>query len=148
MLGCWKCPYYDYSLGGQWCDKVGGYNYRYGYCSYAYNADIKHKNHSKQKRRNKRERDQKHKNHLKFLEENISGYPSPVIYTDEIWVKGQGYVENPKPYYKRSYRGRGRSSNSNYHKKMSNRKIRRYTGELPKKGNLSHRLYDFWWELC
>lgn len=148
ILECRNCPYYDGGLGGQWCDKVGGYNYRFGYCSDIYDQETTLKNHSKQKRKNKRERDQKHKNHLKFLAENVSGYPSPAIYMNVIWIKGQGYVENPKPYYKRLYRGRGRHSNSNYHKKMSNRKIRRYKGELPKKGNLSHRLYDFWWELC
>lgn len=148
MLECKNCPYYNYALGGQWCDKVGGYVYRFGYCNDIYGVEIKHKNQCKQKRRNKRERDQKHRNHLKFIAENVTGYPSPVIYTDEIWIKGQGYVENSKPYYKRLYRGRGRHSNSNYHKKMSNRKIRRYKGELPKKGNLSHKLYDFWWELC
>ena len=147
ILKCKKCPYYDYGLGGQWCDKVGGYNYRFGYCSDIYGKKMVQINHSKQKRRNKREREQKYKTHLKFLAENISGYPSPVIYTEKIWVKGQGYVENPKPYYKRLYRGKGKHSNANYHKKMSNRKIRRYKGELPKKGNLSHRLYDFWWEL-
>lgn len=148
MLECIECPYYDYGLSGQYCDKVGGKTLLYGYCTYVYEKNATHKNRSKQKRRNKRERDQKHKNHLKFLAENVTGYPSPVIYTDEIWIKGHGYVGNPKPYYKRLYRGRGRHSNSNYHKKNSNRKIRRYTGELPKKGNLSHKLYDFWWELC
>lgn len=130
------------------CDKVGGKVFWAGRCDDAYTQSVIFQNRSKQKRRNKRERDQKHKNHLKFLAENTSGYPYPVIYTDEIWIKGQGYVENQKPYYKRLYRGRGRRSNSNYHKKMSNRKIRRYTGELPKKGNSSHKLYDFWWELC
>lgn len=148
MLECVECPYYEYGLGGQYCDKVGGKTLVYGYCTYVYEKNATHKNNSKQKRRNKRERDQKHKNHLKFLAENVTGYPSPVTYTDEIWIRGQGYTENPKPYYKRIYRGRGRRSNSNYHKKMSNRKIRRYSGELPKKGNLSHKLYDFWWELC
>ena len=148
MLECRNCPYCEYGLGGQYCEKVGGKTLLYGYCTYVYEKNAIHKNRSKQKRRNKRERDQKHKNHLKFLAENVTGYPSPVIYIDEIWIKGQGYVENPKPYYKRLYRGRGRCNNSNYHKKMSNRKIRRYTGELPKKGNLSHKLYDFWWELC
>ena len=130
-----------------WCDKVGGKVFWSGRCEDAYTQPIISQNCSKQKRRNKRERDQKHKNHLKFLAENRSGYPCPAIYTDEIWVKGQ-YVENPKPYYKRLYRGKGRYSNSNYHKKMSNKEIRRYKGELPKKGNLSHKLYDFWWELC
>lgn len=130
-----------------WCDKVGGKVYWAGRCTDAYSDIPKRINYQKQKRRNKRARDQKHKNHLKFLAENVQCYPAPVIYTDAIWIKGQGYIENPKPYYKRIYRGRGRHSNSNYHKKMSNRKIRRYRGELSKKGNLSHRLYDFWWEL-
>ena len=147
-MECNTCPYFDYGLGGQYCDKVGGKTLIFGYCTHVYEKNSKHMNHSKQKRRNKIERDQKYKNRLKFLAENISGYPSPAIYTDEIWIRGQGYVENPKPYYKRLYRGRGRHSNSKYHKKMSNRKIRRYKAELPKKGNLSHRLYDFWWELC
>ena len=117
ILECKNCPYYDYGIGGQYCDKTGGKTVLYGYCTDVYEKNVTQKNRSKQKRRNKRERDQRHKNHLKFLAENTSGYLSPVIYTDEIWIKGQGYVENPKPYYKRLYRGRGRHSNSNYHKK-------------------------------
>lgn len=91
--------------------------------------------------------DKAHKARLKFLAENIHMYPCPVIYTDKIWIKEYGYVDNPKPYYKGQYCGRGKHSASHYHKKMSNRKIRRYKGELPKKGNLGHRLYDFWWKI-
>ena len=146
-MGCIECPYYNYGLGGQYCDKVGGYNSECGFCEDAYPEMSRQKNHSNQKKRNKRERDQKYKNHLKFLFENNLGYPSPVIYTDKIWIRGQGYAENLKPYYKRCYRGRGKHSISNYHKKMSNRKIRRYKGGLSNKSNLAHRLYDFWWEL-
>lgn len=147
LLGCRKCPYYDYGLGGQYCDKVGGKTLLFGYCEDAYSDIRKQINHSKQKRRNRRECDQKHENYLKFLAENVSKHPYPAIYTDEIWIRGHGYIGNPKPYYKRLYRGRGRYSKSNYHKKMSNRKIRRYREELPEKSNLCHRLYDFWWEL-
>lgn len=62
---------------------------------------------------------------------------------DEIWIRGIGYVENPKPYYKRLYRG----SRSKYLKKLSHKKVRRYTGDLPRKGNQSNKLFDFWWEL-
>lgn len=146
-LECENCSYYDYGLEGQYCEKVGGKTSVYGFCTDAYSLDvIKQINRSKQKRRNKKERDQRYKNHLKYLAENISVYPSPAIYTDEVWVNGRGYVQNLKPYYKRLYRGRGKGM-SYYHKKMSNKKIRRYKGELPKKGNMSHRLYDFWWEL-
>lgn len=128
-----------------WCDKIGGKVFWDYTCEDAYEQSTISQNHSKQKRKNKRERDQKHKNRLKYLAKNVSKYQSPVIYTDEIWINGQGYIENQKPYYKRLYRGKGRNSDYNYQKKMSNRKIRRYKGELPKKGNLCHKLYCSWW---
>lgn len=143
-MECIKCPYYDYGLGGQYCNKVGGKIILYGYCEDAYSEIIKYKNTSKKKRRNKRERDQKYKKHLKFLAENIQHYPSPVIYINEIYAKGEWYVEAPKPYYKRLYNRKGGiHRSSTYYKKMSNKKIRRFKGDLPKKGNLGHKLYDY-----
>ena len=126
-----------------WCDKVGGKVYCFGHCDDAYSTEIKQKNFSKQKRRNKRERNQKHKEHLKYLAENVSGYPSPVIYTDEIWIKGYGYTKNPKPYYKRVYRNHGTSK---FLKRQSNKKIRRYKKGLHD-GRHCYKLFDFWWEL-
>lgn len=146
-MGCRKCPYYDCGLSDQYCDKIGGKTLLFGYCENAYSDIRKQINHSKQKRRNKRERDQKYKNHLKYLAKNVSGYPLPVMYADKIWIKGQGYIKNQKPYYKRCYRGRGKHSASHYHKKMSNKKIRRYEGELTRKGNIGYKLYDFWWKI-
>ena len=124
-----------------WCDKTGGKVWWYGQCSDAYSDIPKHKNCSKRKKRNKRERDLKYKNRLKYLAENTSGYPSSAVYTDEMWIKGHGYVKNPKPYYKRLYR----SKRSKYLKRLSNKKIRRYNGELHK-GYHCHKLFDFWWE--
>lgn len=82
-----------------------------------------------------------HKRRMKKLSKT-SSHLSGAYYVDEIWIKGIGYVENPKPYYKRYYRG----SRSAFLKKMSNRKIRRYNGEI-RKGAAYHRLYDFWWEI-
>ena len=88
--------------------------------------------------------EKKHQNNLKHLYEIAGGYyPAPVGYMDEIWINGHGYVQNAKPYYKRWYRGK----RSKYFKQQSNRKIRRYNGELHK-GNMAYKLYDFWWELC
>lgn len=126
-----------------WCDKVGGKVYCFGHCTDFYeDTDImNHKKYSKQKRRNKRERDFRYKNHLKRLSKTSDGFPSGAVYTEEIWIKGQGYVENPKPYYKRLYRGK----RSKYLKKQSHKKIRRYKGELHN-GWQCHKLYDFWWE--
>ena len=130
-----------------WCDKVGGKTYWAYKCSDAYPEIRPTINYSKQKRRNKRERDQKHKNHLKFLAENIQYYPSPVIYNNEIWIRGQGYVENPKPYYKRCYRGNHKGNRYSLYKKYANRCIRRYKGEIHNKGNQYRKIFDYWWNV-
>lgn len=145
ILECKSCPYYDYGLGGQYCEKVGGKTLLYGYCEDAYIQPIIIKNYSKQKRRNKRERDQKHKNHLKFLAENVRYYLSPVIYTDEIYVKGEGWVGNPKPYYKRCYRDNHKGGRYKYYKKYSNRCVRGYKGEIHSKGNQYRKIFDYWY---
>lgn len=129
-----------------WCDKVGGKVYSFGHCSDWYEQDEKnYKNHSKKKRINKRERYLKHQNHLKYLYETVGGYyPTPVRYVDEIWIKGVGYVKNPKPYYQRLYRGK----KSKYLKQLSNRKIRRYKGELHNGYQYIHKIFDWWNEFC
>ena len=125
-----------------WCEKTGGKILWHGQCNDAYDDVQKYENHSKKKRRNKRERDLKYKNHLKSLAENTTGYPSPAYYVDEIWIKGYGYVKNPKPYYKRLYRGK----RSKYLKRQSNKKIRRYKGELHN-GHHCYKVFDYWYEL-
>ena len=124
-----------------WCDKVGGKTCWSGRCEDAYSNVVVHKNHSKKRKRNKRERYLKHQKHLKDLAENTSGYPSPAIYMDEIWV-GHDYIKNPKPYYKRVYRGK----RSKYLKRASNKKIRQYKGGLQNGWNC-HHLFDFWYEM-
>ena len=123
-----------------WCDKIGGKDWC-GRCEDAYSDIVVYKNHSKKRKRNKRERDLKYKNHVKFLAENTSGYPTPAIYIDKIYV-GYQCIDNPKPYYKRIYRGK----RSKYLKRQSNKKIRRYKGGLQNGWNC-HRLFDFWWEM-
>ena len=127
-----------------WCDKVGGKVYCFGHCSDWYEKNIKSsKKHSNKNRRNKYERNLKYQNHLKYLYEIAGGYyPTPVRYTDEVWIKGVGYIENTKPYYQRLYR----SKRSKYLKKQSNRKIRRYKYDLHNGYQHIHKLYDFWWQ--
>ena len=93
--------------------------------------------------RNKHERRIKYRNKLKRLYKNRHGYFVPVVYTDEVWLKNAGYVKNSKPYYKRLYRG----TSSRYVKNQSNRKIRRYKGELHNGYHHIHKLYDFEWEM-
>ena len=142
---CKNCPYY--SLEKQYCDKSGGEILMFGYCE-----DVnfkKYKNyknqHLKQKKINKIEKDQKYKNHLKNLAKNIQYYPHPVIFTKEIYIKGKGWIENLKPYYKRNYRDNHRCGRYKYYKKYANRCVRKYQGEIHNKGNQYKKIFDYWW---
>ena len=130
-----------------WCDKVGGKVCWAGRCSDAYQEPLVQASYTRQKRkrRNKRERDLKHKRHLKTLYENNQYYPSPVTYTDEIYVKGEGWVDNPKPYYKRRYRDNHKCGRYKYYKKYSNQCVRGYKGEIHAKGNQYRKIFDYWW---
>ena len=131
-----------------WCDKVGGKVYIFGRCEDAYPEELLPVNNTKRKRRNKRERDLAYKHHLKILHQNCTGYPSPVWYKDEIYIRGYGYIENPKPYYKRLYRGSGnkRGNPSDFFKKFSNRQVRRYKGKLHS-GGAYKKVVDYWWTI-
>lgn len=130
-----------------WCEKIGGKIRWCGQCSDVIDDIPPQINRSKQRKRNKRERDLKHKQRLKFLAEYVDYYPCPVIYTDKIWIKGCGWVENSKPYYKRLYRDNHKGGRYKYYKKHSNRQVRRYKGELHSKGNCYRKVYDLWWEV-
>ncbi len=126
-----------------WCDKVGGKVYCFGRCEDAHPELTEQKTAVNKRKRNKRERYLKHK---KYIEKMCKENPYfPAYYKGEIMVHNGSYLEfipNPHPYYKETHRGK----RSKCLKKMSNRKIRRYKGEL-KNGNMCHRVFDFWWEL-
>lgn len=55
------------------------------------------------------------------------------------WVCGVYYSERKGRYIRLS-----RGSRSKLLKKCSNRKIRRFKGDLP---NNVHKLFDYWWEM-
>lgn len=126
-----------------WCEKVGGKVYCFGHCEDAYSDVPEDEETPRRNKINKRERHLRKERKLRKIVENSYGYPQSAMYIDKVYVKGYGYVENPKPYYKRLYRGKS----SSYHKKMSNKAIRRYKGELSN-GQMCHKLYDFWWAYC
>lgn len=137
-----------------WCEKTGGKVWWYGQCTDAHSPIVvsnkvnKNRNNVKfikhnSKMSKKRERDWKHRNHAKKISENSTGWPCGYYYNDEIYIRGYGYVKNPKPYYKRIYRGR----RSKLIKKMCNQKIRRYKGEISKGGNYK-KIAEFWHEYC
>ncbi len=143
-MECRKCSYYDYGLGGQYCDKVGGKTLTYGYCTdvYCLNDQI-HRICSKKKKRNKRERDLKYKKHVKFLAQTISYYPPPAMPVDE---NGRWNFEDPAGtvYYRRTYKGNHKKNRYKFYKKYANRVVRRYKGEMGN-GCCYKKCFDYAW---
>jgi hypothetical protein len=136
----------DYFEEYIWCDKIGGKVFFYGHCPDWYDdcriSEVH--NQRKKKRKTKRERDQKYKQHLKWLAENKGCL---VAYKKEwVWDKNLGYVDLPNPYYKRTYRGNHKCHGSKFYKKYSNHVVRRYNGEIHSGGSYK-KIFDFWWEV-
>lgn len=119
-------------------DKIQEYNYEEElinwYSTYPY---------ERKRKLNKRERLEKERKHLKKLESENVRYPHPVKYVDEKLVRKVGYSYISKPYYKRLYR----EKISSYIKRLANRKVRHYKGELHNGYQHIHKVYDFWWQI-
>lgn len=111
--------------------------YIFNSCSDAYNNVSIRENHSKKKRRNRLERHLRHQKRLK----DLSKYCYEFYYVDKTYVRGKGFIDNPKPYYKRFYWGENRKR---FYKKQSNKAVRRYKGEISK-GNGYRKLYEYKW---
>lgn len=136
-----------------WCDKTGGKLWWYGRCTDAFHYEKNNKVKSKKRKRSRRERDAKHKQHLKYLEENCRHYPSPVMAADkngnwipdkEWYTKFPEYEVREFAYYKRLYRAKRKGNRYTYYKKYSNKRVRRYNGEIHK-GNMYRKIFDYWW---
>lgn len=160
-MNCKQCPYikaeYLYKADNAfdeykddiedscWCEKVGGKLSLYGRCGDPYIMNYQSENRAKRKRRNKRERDLKHKRRLKFIADNSSQYPCGAMYVCEKWTRKNGYTPLKKPYYKRLYRD-NHSGNSKKLKSYASRCVRRYKGDLQNGGSYK-KVFDYWWEL-
>lgn len=92
---------------------------------------------------NKRERYEKEQKHLKKLASECTRYPQPAMYVDQKWIRKVGYSYISKPYYKRLHR----EKISSYIKRLANRKVRHYKGELHNGYQHIHKVYDFWWQI-
>lgn len=143
---CDSCPYCEDSLSGQWCEKVGGPTLWYGFCDEAIgsvtstNIDENDIIVNDNKRAERRRRNEVYKKHLERLSKDGRCYPSPAWPRDEynrnIWNSEEAPV-----WYKRGYRGQL----SKYLKKLSNKKVRKYDGDI--RNNKYRRIFDFWWSL-
>lgn len=130
-----------------WCDKVGGKVFWAYRCSDAYSETLVQTGHiiHKRKRRNKKERDLKHKRHLERLwdaKKNV-WFP-PVLYVDCVWENHE-MKDRDKPYYKRLTPNHG-GKYQRFYKKVSNKKVRRYKGEISKGSNYK-KVFDYWWTI-
>lgn len=145
-MGCEFCPYaiFEECDGNTiWCEKTNESPYLTGGCEdCCLEYESNRKTSQRKARINRYERHLKYQSHLKRVHEISRGYPQPVMYKDFVRV-GRTYVENPKPYYKRLYRGQ----RSSYIKRRVSKRVRSYKGELHN-GNMYRRVYDFWWEYC
>lgn len=90
----------------------------------------------------KRRRDRKYKRKLKKL--HSLGTITPAIwYVDADYP----YKTVNKPYFVKSYKSLGRNKGRYYtYKKVSNRKVRYYKGDLFN-GNAYKKLFDLWWQI-
>ena len=145
-MECEFCPYAifeEFDMNAVWCEKINEVPHLVGGCEDCYlERESDRKTSQRKARINRYERRLKYQSHLKRVHEMSRGYPQPVMYKDFV-RSGRAYAENPKPYYKRLYRGQ----RSSYIKRRVSKKVRSYNGELHN-GNMYRRVYDFWWEYC
>jgi hypothetical protein len=118
-----------------WCDKIGSKCGWYGYCEDAFEEDNIIHNKVNKKRSSKRTRREKYHNHLMHLNK-IAYDPTPAMHIEEKWDKEiRDYIPVDKPYYKRCYKGNHKGNAFNYYKKYSNKRVRRYIGQLNNGGS-------------
>lgn len=97
----------------------------------------------------KRNREYKRKQHLKYKKHlkqlwKITHYPYPVLYIDSIRINGK-LCDRKVPYYRKYYENHG-GIGRRFCKKMSNRRVRHYKGEISKGGNY-RKIYDYQWAI-
>lgn len=125
-----------------WCDKTGdGKFYCYGLCEDAFDDYTTKKTFGKRKtgmayRRNRT----KYKDERKRNIIATGGYNPAIGYIDYDFVDGKrvevgNHIKYPK-----------NSNAQRFLKKQSNRKVRRFRGEISS-GNSYRKLFDYWWEL-
>ena len=125
-----------------WCEKTGGKLWITGRCSDYTNGLLDsgdNHTHSRNRKKNKRERNSSYKRKLEKLVRVGAAY----------YVDKQGRfceTEEKITYVKRIYQGNGKYSYCKYWKKISNRKIRRYKGDISK-GFSCHKIFDYKWQI-
>lgn len=135
---CDECPY----CSDDWCDKVGEKLSLYGICDDA--VTTIHMNRINTNRQNRglayRRRMRRKKNKRRRDIIKTCGYHPPAGWLDYEWVGGVYTDIGTHIKYPRD------SNAQRFLKRESNKKVRRYKGDIHK-GNSYRKLFDYWWEL-
>lgn len=145
---CNDCPYiadqrdYRSNMKECFCAKVGGKISDLEVCD---TEVVNRMTHNDAKPRlHKYKRDVIYKRHIKHIARSMLNKRKKYWYSVYLADHDGNYVDNLDDfvYTRREYRG----SRSKYLKRLSNRKLRRFAGEVGGRGGY-RRLFDFWWEL-
>lgn len=122
------------------CDKIDNEFFLGGYCEDAFveKAIKKSKGRRKTGRAYRRKMHKKHIQKHRDRHEFVRIYGAPCLnwgYVDGEYVMIGNHIDHPQ-----------NSKTKVLYKRVSNKKIRRHKGDLPK-GNGYRRLFDYWWTL-
>lgn len=124
------------------CEKAGGMPCLNGEC-YDVSEELEIRRYSRKKRLSTRERDRKHRKHLRKLAAlSESDCLKNPMYGGALYMDETTYEPIKKPYYRRYWR----SSHNNrfkYWRRIASRKMRRYKGDVYN-GGFYKKVFDYW----
>lgn len=128
--------YFDEKMGGMPCLNEEYHD--------AYQKKLEIRRHSGKKRLSTRERDRKYRKHLQKLAVlSEIDCPKNHMYSGALYMDETADGPLKKSYYRRYWRG-CHNNRFKYWLKVSNRKIRRYKGDVHG-GGFYRKIFDYWW---
>lgn len=138
-----NCPYIKNNIlvnaENTWCKKLGCTIYETGGCCESEVKNVR-KAYSRQRKLNGYKRKIKYKNKMKHLAKITSNDWLAPVYP--VGDDGEWSTVDDAVYFRRDWRG----SRSKIFKKVSNKKLRNYKGDIPKNGGY-RKVFDLWWEI-
>ncbi len=163
---CSGCPYVSAKTGGtafngqgltgshhrtgdwmpeiHFCEKIGGMPCLDGGCGDAYQEESEGSRHPGRQRMTARERNRKYQRHLRKLasiSERMQG--KSAMYGGAVLVDRETGGARKKPFYRRYWRG-SHNNRFRYWRRVSNRKVRRYKGDVHS-GGFYRKISAYWW---
>lgn len=125
------------------CEKTG-MPYLDGGCSDAYQEEPEGRRHQGKQRMAARERNRKYQKHLRKLA-SISGrmQGKSAMYGRAVLVDREAEGAGKNLFYRKCWRG-CHHNRFRYWRRVSNRKVRRYRGDVHNGGSY-RKIFDYWW---